>query len=83
MGALDNAALWAKIRTCRTKVVLPPPEPAATIRRMGKPPNSATSAGVMRGVSRKKRGARVAEGGGVGAAFRSRSGTTEPSSSSL
>ena len=53
------------------------------MRRMGKPPNSATSAGVMRGMSRKKRGARVAEGGGVGAALRSLSNDTEPSSSSL
>jgi len=53
------------------------------MRRMGKPPNSATSAGVICGTSRRKRGARVADGGGVGAEFRSRSRLTEPSSSSL
>jgi hypothetical protein len=53
------------------------------MRRMGKPPNSATSAGVMCGTSRRKRGARVADGGGVALKFRSRSRLIEPSCCSL
>ena len=66
----------------RMYVVLPPPEPAATMTRMGKPPISTTSSGVMKGMARRYLGAGVAEGGGVGDRLRSLSSTELPSSSS-